>query len=850
MDFNFETRNTSVSQSLKMSSFFVFRYLSILTQIFFYATIIASFLPAFAWFDIISPSLALQIPLAFLLLFLLSLELYFFIETEVKKPKLPFSLEEALTDPAKYNIAECLSLNVCSIAQEAILMCKKRRLSEVSSTALCYASILKLTDIQTVVIRLGIDLQKMQMDAKNYLEKQPKQEKYKLLLADSFQEVFREAGAIALARKGTVIDERDIFLALARRDEFLKTVLVENELKEIDVANMVLWLSFIKERDQKNNAFWTKENLRRFGSLGRDWSMGFTVTLDKFSVDLTAQAGSSIFQEVVGHEREVDELERILAKPSLSNALIVGDVGMGRKSIVESLAQRCFLGTNLPELKNKKIVQLDMVALLTQIQDTEKLEATLDQILKEVVSAGNIILFIDNLDSFVSQSNQKLGSIDVTNIVGKYLSLPDFQFIGISSFDGLHQKLERNSAFLDYFSKVEVTETTEAETMRILQNLALGLEKKYGILILYPAIREIINLSGRYFASLPFPKKAIDVLQETASYVRGKKEKQMLPSHVAKVISDKTQIPVGKMDVKEKSLLLNLEKLIHERIINQVEAVNEISVAMRRARSGLGSKKRPMGTFLFLGPTGVGKTETAKALAQIYFGSEDRMIRLDMSEFQQISDIPRLLGAVSPVEQQGLLTTPVRENPFSLVLLDEIEKAHPNILNLFLQVFDEGNITDGQGRKISFTNTIIICTSNAGANMIFEAVEAQKPLKKDEVFSFLFQEKIFRPELVNRFDAAVFFSPLTKENLLDIAELMLKGLVKNLEEKEIHFTITAELKEAIVQASYKPEFGAREMRRVMQDKIENVIAQALLSDTIVKGDSIEINPETFSIIKK
>jgi len=302
------------------------------------------------------------------------------------------------------------------------------------------------------------------------------------------------------------------------------------------------------------------------------------------------------------------------------------------------------------------------------------------------------------------------------------------------------------------------------------------------------------------------------------------------------------------MEVKEKETLLNLENLIHERLVNQAEAVKEISVAMRRARAGLSSKKRPMGTFLFLGPTGVGKTETSKALAQIYFGNEEKMIRLDMSEFQAISDIPRLIGAVSPVEVQGILTTPVRETPFSLVLLDEIEKAHPNILNLFLQVLDEGHITDGQGRKVVFTNTIIICTSNAGADLIFKEVESGKALDKDMLLNALFERGLFKPEFINRFDATVIFHPLTKENLLDIAQLTLKGLQKNLKEKEIDFEITEPLKLKIVEMSYKPAYGAREMRRVVQDNVENVIAEALLSDKIKKGDKIEINAETFELI--
>ncbi|MEI7424682.1 MAG: AAA family ATPase, partial [Candidatus Staskawiczbacteria bacterium] len=463
-----------------------------------------------------------------------------------------------------------------------------------------------------------------------------------------------------------------------------------------------------------------------------------------------------------------------------------------------------------------------------------------------------VILVLNDIENFVGNKKQKAGAFDISGVLSKYLSIPSFQFIGITSYDGLHKNIEGESSFADMFEKVEVSEVTEAETINILQSAGLELEYKYKLLILDPSIREIVNLTARYMPSLPFPKKALDVLNESAIYVQKLKGFKgypvVSPHHIAEIVSKKTEIPVGKMELKEKETLLNLENLIHERIVNQEEAVKEISTAMRRARMGIASKTRPMGTFLFLGPTGVGKTETAKALAQIYFGSEKKMIRIDMSEFQTISDIPRLIGATSPVEMQGLLTTPVRETPFSLILLDEIEKAHPNILNLFLQVLDEGHITDGQGRKVVFTSSIIICTSNAGADMIFKQVEAKQIVEKDKLLGNLFEKNIFKPEFINRFDSTVIFHPLTKDNLMKIAQLSLKSLQKNLKEKEIDFEITEALKERIVELSYKPEYGAREMRRVIQDKVENSVATALLSDKINKGDKIQINSETFEII--
>lgn len=663
-----------------------------------------------------------------------------------------------------------------------------------------------------------------------------------------FQKTIRSALNISVERQHDSIGEKEILVALAKENEFFKKTLVDADLKPEDVDNLTLWLDSAEDLMERNKKFWTRENLLRKGSFGKDFSSGYTITLDKYSIDWRKAVSQWRFMEIIGHTKEIEETEVILAKSALANALIIGDPAADRKSIIKAIAQRCYLGTSLPELNNKRVVELDTVALATQISDFEKLESTLDQIFSEVVASGNVILVIDNLDNFVGQKVQKAGTFDISGVLSKYLPIPAFQFIGLTSYEGLHKNIEEDSSFANSFEKVEVVEVTEKETINILQSVALDLEYAHKILVLYPSIREIVNLTARYMPSLPFPKKALDILEESVVYVQRLREKVVLPHHIAEIISKKTDIPVGKMEVKEKEVLLNLENLIHSRIINQEEAVSEISIAMRRARMGIASKTRPMGTFLFLGPTGVGKTETAKALAQIYFGSEKKMIRIDMSEFQAISDIPRLIGATSPIEMQGLLTTPVRETPFSLVLLDEIEKAHPNILNLFLQVLDEGHITDGQGRKVVFTSTIIICTSNAGADIIFKQVESQQAIEKDKLLDAIFDKNIFRPEFVNRFDATIIFHPLTKENLLKIAQLSLQSLQKNLKEKDIDFNITEALKDKIVELSYKPEFGAREMRRVVQDKVENAVAQALLSDKIKKGDKFEINSENFELI--
>ena len=657
---------------------------------------------------------------------------------------------------------------------------------------------------------------------------------------------FLEALKIARKKKHTRIEVGDMLSVLAKTDPVFKKILNENKLKKEDIENLTRWLENIEEKIEKSKRFWKYENLAKRGTLAKQWTAGYTITLDRYSKDLTNSIRKKDL-EFVGHKEEIKIAERILARGETNNVLIIGEPGTGKRSMVYALTQKSLLGRSLPGVNYKRIVELDMPALLAQMENSEKVEAVLDKIFQEVVLAGNIILLIDGFHNYVGRDPGP-GIIDISGIIAPYLRFPQFQIIALTNYEGLHKYIERNSSILSLFEKIEVSGISKRETLILLEYITFGLERKHKIFISYPAIREIVSLTDRYFPSLHFPEKAIDILDEVAVYVGSlTKERIVLPKHVAKIITEKTQIPVGEIETKEREVLLNLENLIHQRIINQDEAVKEVSTALRRARSEITVKKGLMGGFLFLGPTGVGKTETAKALAQFYFGSEKRMIRLDMSEFQDIKDIPRLIG--SP-DGTGLLTMPVRENPFSLILLDEIEKAHPNILNLFLQVLDEGFLTDGLGRKINFKNTIIIATSNAGYKVILKALGEKQEWSgvKQKLIDYLFEHRIFRPEFINRFDALVLFRPLSKENLLDISELMLRKLKKNLQEKGIEFIITQPLKEKIVDLGYNPVFGAREMRRVIQDKVENVLASALLSKELVRGNKAEIDPEGFKLI--
>ncbi|MFA5878004.1 MAG: ATP-dependent Clp protease ATP-binding subunit [Candidatus Staskawiczbacteria bacterium] len=844
---NFDLRKTAIYSAVRWERFFVFRFAKLATNVFLVLSVLSFLLIGLSILGFLSVIGSLRFFSFFLFFYVIFWEISLFFNTGIKKPKVSATVEQVAASPKEYNVAEFLSFEAAKVVGGAFRFCKRRRIPEMSAAALLYSALEASEQTKYIFMRLGLTAKDIQSNLKNYLEKLERNDSPSELFTEDFTEAIKDALAIAQQRKHQRIEARDILIGISKT-EFFEKILLDKNLKLEDFENISLWFDYLERRIEESRKFWEQENLAIYGSLGKDWATGYTITLDKYSIDWRRIVKKWMFKAIIGHEKEVELVQAGLCRPEANNVLIIGDSGTGRESIVEGLARRVFLGKSVPELNYFRVVELDMPLLLSQVTNIETVESELDNMFQEVVTAGNIILVIKDFHNFIGQDVSQPGKVDISGILGKYLRFPEFRFVAITDFNGLHTRIEKNQSLADMFTKIEVQEISEPETMRILQNLALELERKYKVFIVYPAIREIVILAGRYIPNIPFPKKAIDLLQDVVVYVaRSIKEKVVLPEHVSKIISTKTEIPVGKIESKEKDMLLNLEKLIHERIVNQNEAVEQVSISMRRARAGISSKKRPMGVFLFLGPTGVGKTETSKALAQIYFGGEDKMSRLDMSEFQSITDIPRLIGSSG---QEGLLTTPVRENPFSLLLLDEIEKAHPNILNLFLQVFDEGHITDGQGRKTVFTNCIIICTSNAGAEYIFESVKNNIKLEKEKILDLLFNKGIFKPEFINRFDAAVMFKPLTKENLLDIAGLMLSSLKKSIEEKKIEFIVTEKLKEKIVQLSYNPAFGAREMRRVIQDKVENTVANALLADIIKKGDAFEISANDFSLVKK
>ena len=754
-----------------------------------------------------------------------SLKLDFF-ENKVKKPKAIASLSEALANLETYNLAEFLSFAVAKIANKA-------QNREASSGHLFYYAIQDSKELDFILPRLLLNKDSLIKEVREHLSTDE----------DSFNQVIIKSLEIALKNGHDRVMMGDLLSALARIDKMFKEILLMKDLRAEDIDSLVLWLDSLRKKESKRP--WDYESLARHGTLAKEWTSGYTLTLDQYGNDISHDIRKKDL-DFIGHEKDIERVERVLSRGAVNNVLIIGEEGTGKKSMIYALAQKSLLGKSTKSVNYKRFVELDMSRLLADLTSTDAVESVLDKIFHEATVAGNVILIIDGIDNYLS-SDVGPGVINISGIVSSYLRIPEFRLIGISNYEGLHRHIEKNPAILTLFSKVEISGILPEKTIILLEYLTFSLEQKHKIFIPYQSIRKIIDLTDKYFPSLHFPEKAMNILDEVAVYVANLKgESIVLPEHVNKIISEKSEIPVGEIESKERAILLNLEDLIHQRIINQNKAVKEVSTALRRARSEITVRKGPMGAFLFLGPTGVGKTETAKALAHFYFGSVKKMIRLDMSEFQSVSDIGRLIGSES---EPGLLTTPVKENPFSLILLDELEKADHNILNLFLQVIDDGHLTDGMGRKVSFKNTIIIATSNAGYKIILQAIKENQGWGnvKQKILDYIFEKRIFRPEFINRFDATVIFEPLSQKHLVDIASLMLSSLRKNILEKGIELTITQELKEKIAQLGYNPVFGARHMRRVIQEKVENILASALLSNKIKRGDKVSINPKTFEL---
>ncbi|MCB4532030.1 ATP-dependent Clp protease ATP-binding subunit [Enterococcus faecium] len=635
-----------------------------------------------------------------------------------------------------------------------------------------------------------------------------------------------------------------------------------------------------------------------------------TPTLDSLARDLTKLAKENKLDPVVGRSREVKRLIQILSRRTKNNPVLVGEPGVGKTAIAEGLAQKIILGEVPEDMQEKRLMMLDMGSLVAGTKYRGEFEDRMKKVIDEIYNDGQVILFIDELHTLIGAGGAE-GAIDASNILKPALARGELQTIGATTLDEYQKYIEKDSALERRFARIQVDEPTPEEAEVILQGLRTRYEEHHGVEITDEAVRAAVNLSVRYITSRQLPDKAIDLIDESAAKVRldqtdhltkstvikleidelvqekeaaiqkqdfenaaqlrrqekalrkklqkvsaieAKQEQgysdRVTEEDVATVVSEWTGVPLQQLEKKESERLLELEGLLHERVVGQDEAVKAVSRAIRRARSGLKDPDRPIGSFMFLGPTGVGKTELSKALSEVMFGSEDALIRVDMSEFMEKYSTSRLIGSPPGYvgyDEGGQLTEKIRQKPYSVILLDEVEKAHPDVFNLLLQVLDDGHLTDSKGRKVDFRNTIMIMTSNIGATQIreeknvgFNVQDVTKDHKAMQKRILEELKKAFRPEFLNRIDETVVFHSLSKDEIHTIVQIMSKAIIKRLKEQDIQVKITPSAIDVIGKAGFDPEYGARPIRRALQKEIEDRLSEALLGGEIRLGDHVTV----------
>ena len=646
-----------------------------------------------------------------------------------------------------------------------------------------------------------------------------------------------------------------------------------------------------------------------------------TQTLNQFGQDLTEMARIGKLDPVIGRETEIERVIQILSRRTKNNPVLIGEPGVGKTAIAAGLAQKIVRG-DVPEvLKGKRVVTLDMGSLIAGTKYRGEFEERLKKIIDEVRGSGDVILFIDEMHTLVGAGAAE-GAIDAANILKPALARGELQCIGATTLDEYRKYVEKDAALERRFQPIMVGEPTREGSIEILKGLRDRYEAHHRVKITDGAIRAAVYLSDRYITDRFLPDKAIDLIDEASSRVRlratidppdlkdleervkaaqnekeaaiqneefekaarlrdeeqrlraeleeqrrnwqnkrGLDEPEVTEEEIAQVVSSWTQIPVAKLKEEETERLLKFEEILHQRVIGQDEAISAVARAIRRARAGLKDPKRPIGSFIFLGPTGVGKTELARALAEALFGDENAMIRLDMSEYMERHTVSRLVGAPPGYvgyEEGGQLTEKVRRKPYSVVLLDEVEKAHPEVFNVLLQVMEDGRLTDGHGRTVDFKNTVVIMTSNVGANLIERAgpigfraaaedrAEDEYQKMKERVTEEL--KRTFRPEFLNRVDEVIVFRPLTKEQIAAIVDLMLRAMAKQLAEKGMTIEVTPAARELLAKEGFDPNFGARPLRRAIQRMIENPLSEEILAGRIKLDDKVVVDVENEKLV--
>lgn len=743
------------------------------------------------------------------------------------------------------NIAATFTSEAKEILTQSFFLALKYGSEEVDALHVFYV-LLASPRVSTVFLRLGVSVSILQANIVKSFARS-KEKKSPRISVDIPQIIFQAyEEAYHLRQEYTHVTE--LLIATVNQSASIQEMLYDLKVDRDKLNNAAAWLR-IRERLRRQYQKFKKIAARR-SKYGLDRAMTAVATpyLNSFSQDLTMAAKYGYLAPCVARDEEIAEIFRIIEGGRQSVAL-VGEHGVGKMSIIEGIAQKMVEDDVPGRLKDKRLVQLSVSALLAGTT-TSGAQERLIRIMREVARAKNVIFFIKNIHDLMGVDTSGSEGADVSKTLTEYLGPGRFLTLA-TAITASYNKEIVNSELGKVLARVEVKEMTENQAIQVLESKAGMVEYKHDVFFSYDSIEQCVKLSGRFLHDQRLPESALAIMTEAAGFVHNQRgANQLVTSEdVGAIVSQKTGIPAASITEGETGRLLRLEKIMHERVIGQEEAVSLVANALRRARVEIRSAKKPIAAFLFLGPTGVGKTELAKTIAEVYFGGEKQMIRVDMSEYQDKSGVYRLLG--QPGQQgSGLLTEAVRQRPFSLILLDEMEKADPDILNLFLQVFDDGRLTDSTGRVIDFTNTIIIATSNAGT--LFVQEQLSQGISLESIRQQLIRHELkqyYRPEFLNRFDGIVLFKPLNRFEIKQIANLMLKRVAADLEKRGVELKITDASLEALADAGFDPDFGARPMRRAIQDNIENQLAELVLSgklqrmDVVVIGDKLRLQVE-------
>ena len=649
----------------------------------------------------------------------------------------------------------------------------------------------------------------------------------------------------AYLEKRKKVEVTDLAKAIVTTNVTIQEVLLDYGITLDKLVNVVKWMNINKILLDKYKHYRAKAHYKPKGAMDRAMTALATPFLDSFSEDLTSLARAGYLPLTVAREKEFEEIYNVI-EGGRNSVGLVGLPGVGKTNIIEGLAN-AMVAEEVPKiLQDKRFVGLSISKLVAGASQPGILEQRLMVIAQEIIRARNVILHIDDIHNLVGVTSIGTENVELSEMFADFLTNKNIISITTTTPSDYSRYLE-NHPLGQVLQKIIIDEPDDNRAIQMVESKVGYIENKNKILFSYDALEKSVMLTRRFVPDHYLPEKAMKILEEVAIKVsqENRKVKMITGEDVAGVISSKTKIPLTQVTKDESKKLMNLEERIHQRMVNQDEAVNFVATALRRARAELRDAKRPITNLLFLGPTGVGKTELAKTVAQIYFGSEDNMIRLDMSEYQLNDSIKRLIGSRTTGQggdlrsEGGVLTEAVRKKPFSLVLLDEIEKAHPDILNIFLQVMDDGRLTDTMGKTIDFSNTIIINTSNAGTQFLQDNLRQGKTLEEIKNQLMISELKqYFRPEFLNRFDGVVVFKPLSKEHIVKIAHLMLNKVKKRLENKNILLEVTPEAVKELAEAGFDPVFGARPLRRVIQERVDNALANYLLQGKIGRRDKV------------